>query len=62
VSTSESIHRRPQRGGDEVDAFSRSGQRELAWNHGDRGKIKTRHNRRVRHATRVELRSLAGAL
>jgi len=57
MSTSESTHRRPTRGGDEVDAFSREGQRHLTWNHGERGKVKTHHARRARRTTRQALRA-----
>ena len=51
----ESMHRRPSRGGTEVDAFSRSGRRYLTWYPGERAGIKARHSRRVRRGTRRAL-------
>jgi hypothetical protein len=51
----ETIHRRPCGNGDEVAAFSRAEKRALAWNHGDRGKVKARYAGRVRTAVRVQL-------
>jgi hypothetical protein len=53
----ESMHRRPRRGGLEVDALTRSGQRGLCWRAGERAAVKAGHNRRVRRSTRQELHS-----
>jgi hypothetical protein len=50
----EPMHRRPARGGDEVDAFS-SNHKLHGYNHGDRAKIKTRQRRRVRRLVRQVL-------
>lgn len=55
MHTTEGTHRRPQRGGIEVDALSREGKRHLTWNHGSRGKVKTSYARRVRRSTRQAL-------
>lgn len=57
MTTSESIHRRPCRGGDEVDAFARN--RGGIYRPGERAGVKARHNRRVRRTTRQVLRELS---
>lgn len=61
MSTRESMHRRPCRGGTEVDTFSKSSQAALAWRPGERAATKARHNRRTRRSTRRELRALVTA-
>jgi hypothetical protein len=53
----ESMNRRPRRGGIEVDALTRTGQRGLCWRPGERAAVKAGHNRRVRRSVRRELRS-----
>jgi hypothetical protein len=60
MGETESMHRRPMRGGTEVDAFSRSSQHALAWRPGERARIKDIHNHRVRRGMRQELRDLRG--
>jgi hypothetical protein len=57
MSTVESMHHRPVRGGIERDAFSPASIRALTWNHGARAKVKTAHVRRVRRSTRQALRA-----
>jgi hypothetical protein len=56
MATIESMHRRPRRGGIEIDALTTSGQRALIWRAGERAAVKARHSRRVRRATRQALR------
>ena len=53
----ESMHRRPRRGGIEIDALTAAGQRWLCWRPGERAAIKAGHNRRVRRSTRQQLRA-----
>ena len=52
----ESTHRRPAKGGDELDAFSRTSRRALAWRARELAGIKVRHARRVRREVRQALR------
>jgi hypothetical protein len=54
----ENMHKRPVRGGDEVDAFSRlHTAHRYRPGQSSRSAIKGRHNRRVRRGTRQALRS-----
>ena len=56
--TAESTHRRPRRGGIEVDALTVSGQRHLTWRAGERHAIKARHARRTRRTLAAELAAM----
>ena len=58
MTAAESIHRRPARGGTEVDAFDKSGQRHLTWRAGERAGIKTGYSRRARRGVRAELAAM----
>jgi hypothetical protein len=55
MTARESMGRRPTVNGDELDALCHG--RDLVFNHGDRAKVKTRHNRRVRRQVRQALRN-----
>ena len=57
MSTTQGMHRRPCVGGAEVDAFSRSSQRALAWRPGERAGITRGARRRERRSTRQALRA-----
>lgn len=48
---------RPPRNGDEQDAFSQKTRTLMVWNHGARGKIKTRARRGDRRSVRQAIRS-----
>jgi hypothetical protein len=58
MTTAESMHRRPARGGIEVDAFDRASQRAYAWKPGERAAVKTGYSRRTRRAARAGLAAL----
>jgi hypothetical protein len=55
MASTESIYRRPAKGGDEVDAFSPY-HRAIGFRSGVRAKTKARHNRRVRREGREAIR------
>ena len=57
MATVESMHRRPRRGGIEIDALTTEGQRGLCWKPGERAAVKAGHNRRVRRTVRQDLRA-----
>ena len=62
MNTTEGIGRRHCKDGDEVDYLSSrrsrgADERELAINHGLRGKIKTASRRRIRRQVRADLRT-----
>lgn len=60
-ATFEPIHRRPARGGDEVDAFSRVARRHSKYRAGEVHQIKQRAQRRTRHQVRQALRTAVAA-